>query len=243
MKNSTWAFGDIHGHYDQMMRLVKKCQSDGMDLFKDIIIFLGDIVDGGDQTKQVIDQLMRWQKNNKNIIVLYGNHEDLLLDALLYNGRIYDCYNLWWGQGGKATYESFLPKGLTEFEKAVSQVKDHITSKYLDWLRQLPLFYETDKYFFVHAGLPHALSIQKVKEILKKGGKDADSLKQKLLWIREEFIYSPFKWEKKIIFGHTVHKDPVILNNKIGLDGMFHNDGNLFAIELPSEKIYIEKSS
>lgn len=243
MRNSVWVVSDLHGHHDQMMRLVERCHKKGLNISQDTVIFLGDVVDGGGQTKQVIEQLIKWQKHNKNIIVLFGNHEDLLLDALVYNGKTYGSFDLWYQQGGKKTYESYLPSGLTQYEKAISQIKDHIPLKHLDWLNNLPLYYETDKYFFVHAGVLPNMSLKRHKEILKKRGSEAEDLKQQMVWIRDQFINSDYKWEKKIIFGHTAFPQPLIEDNKIGIDGMFHNKGQLVALELPDERFHFEKNS
>lgn len=258
MKNSIWAIGDIHGHYDQMMLLIEKCQKSGLDLEKDTIVFLGDLVDGGLQTKQVIDQIMKWQKINKNLVVLYANHEDLMLDALVYNGRIYKDYYLWWNQGGRETAASYNIDGLTPYELALLDVKDKIPFEHLDWLRNLPYYFETEKYFFIHAGIPTGFTLANVKE--KLDNMDSDMQKE-VIWIRDSFLANETDWGKKIIFGHTIfpykhfygrHPDtmkkekdwygyPFIEKNKIGIDGMAHEKGHLIAVELPVEKFYLEK--
>lgn len=240
-ESRIFAVGDLHGHFDQWIRLHKQLIEDAkFDIRKDKLVFVGDMVDGGEQTKQVLDWVIVNQRAYpENIIALCGNHEDLLLDALVYNGRIYGSYDLWWGQGGRETYKSFLPEGMNSYEKAISQVKDHITVEYLDWMRKLPLFYETDRYFFVHAGLIPGMTIEQHKESLEKNDKD---VREYMLWVRDSFIQSNYDWKKKIIFGHTCSHNPIVMDNKIGLDGMFHNNGYIFAVELPTERIFIESS-
>ena len=73
-----------------------------------------------------------------------------------------------------------------------------------------------------------------------------------MIWTREPFISSKFKWEKKIIFGHTIDFDgryqksggilkPIIKKNKIGIDTFAHNTGRLTAVILPEETIVSTK--
>lgn len=244
----TWAIGDLHGHFDQWIRLYNKLLKHGLHPKEDTVVFLGDYIDGGPQAKQVLDWLMHYKKLYPHWQMLYGNHEDLMLDALVYNGRIYDSFDLWYHQGGKATYESFLPPGLTRYEKSISQIKDHITVKYLDWLRKLPVYFENDKYFFVHAGVLPNFSLDNHKKGLAGGDfkedpySNPDWWKEKMIWIRDQFILSDFNWGKKIIYGHTVTAMPNVDENKIGMDGMFHNRGQIIALEMPEERFYYEKS-
>lgn len=234
-----FAIGDLHGHFDLWMQLYDKIvQLADFKPERDTLVFLGDYVDGGSQTKQLLDWLMEHKRKYPHWVMLYGNHEDLMLDALLYKGQIYGQYQLWYRQGGRATYESFVPKELTEYERSISQVEDHITTEYLDFLRNLPMYYEIDNYFFVHAGLIPSLTIEEHKQALEKDRGLKNRVRQEMLWIRKEFILSSYDWGKKVVFGHTVFSRPHVEPNKIGIDGMFHNCGRLHALELPSEKFY-----
>lgn len=240
MKNKVYAIGDIHGHFDQFLRLYKQLLKDGFSPKKDTLVLLGDFVDGGSQVKELIDWLIKMKKSYPHWQMLYGNHEDLMLDALVYNGRIYGSYDLWWNQGGKETFQSYVDPSLSAYEKAISQVEDHIPIEHLDFLRNLPIYYEEDGYFFIHAGLVPGFTLDRWKAELE--GKDRDTFRQDSIWIRDQFIQSEYDWGKKIIFGHTTFKKPFIMDNKIGIDGMFHNTGQMFAIKLPEEKIFIEKA-
>lgn len=255
----TFVVGDLHGHFDQFMLLIDKITKEvNYNPESDTLIQLGDLVDGGSQTKQVIDWCIEDKKKYPHHQFLYGNHEDLMLDALVYNGRIYDSYDLWWNQGGRETYQSYLPSNLSAYEKAISQVKDHIPFEHLDWLRNLPYYFEDENYFFVHAGIPNNTSFADFKE---KIDKNDEQIKQEAIWIRDEFLQSNKDWGKKIIFGHTIfpygpyegtnpetgkktrqYGFPFIQKNKIGIDGMMHNQGNLICLQLPEEKFYFQES-
>lgn len=254
----TFAIGDLHGHFDQLLRLYDQLLQNGLTPEKDTLVFLGDYVDGGNQVKQTLDWLIKKQKQYPHWQFLIGNHELLMLDALVFGGRIYGSFDLWYQQGGKETFYSYLPDSLTDFEKAISNPLDHIPVDHLDWLRTRPYYYEDDNYFFVHAGIPNKTSLSQFKTAIDNNDLD---MQQAAVWIRDEFLQSVKDWGKKIVFGHTVFPhgpyrgaDPVtmkktskigypfIQKNKIGIDGMMHNEGNLIAINLPDETFFFEHS-
>ncbi len=236
---NTYAVGDLHGHFNQWMRLYLQLLAGGLKPEKDVIVFLGDYIDGGPQAKQVVQWLMDYKKKYPHWQMIYGNHEDLMLDALDYGGEIYGSYDLWYQQGGKATYESYIPKGVDAYSKAIMQVKDTISKEHRDWLMALPVYYENEKYFFVHAGVDPRCSLKEFIKKIDSGDKNAIEI---ALWIRYAFIDSKKNWGKKIVYGHTTEEWPNTQDNKIGIDGMFHNKGNLFAVKLPSEKLFSEPS-
>jgi len=259
MDKKIWAVGDLHGHFDQWLRLYDKMLRAGFNPDTDTLVFLGDYVDGGHQVKQTIDWLIEHKKKYPHWQMLYGNHEDLMLDALVYRGRIYNSYDLWWGQGGRETYQSYLPKDLGAYEKAISQVRDHIPQEHLHFLMKLPRYYETDKYFFIHAGIPTHESIESFTRKIDDPAND--KAKYEAIWIRRDFLMNIKDWGKKIIFGHTIFPYgpflgtnpetgertrrfgyPHIAPNKIGIDGMAHDVGNLIVIQLPEERFILESS-
>ncbi len=250
-----FGIGDIHGCYDEMMALYKTLQTEAnLNPKKDILVFVGDYIDRGPKTKQVITQLMKWQKLYPHWAFLYGNHEDLMLDALVYGGRQYNMYDLWWGQGGKITANSYMPKNRTTYEKAITSVKQTIPYEHIKWLMDRPYYYDAPGYFFVHGAAIPEMSLKKLKKKLDEPLPNAE--KQAVIWGRETFINSDYDWGKKIIFGHTADYDgrynpptwepfqPIIKENKIGIDTAVCPPANhyLTAVELPIEKFYNQKS-
>lgn len=244
-RNKAWIVGDIHGHYKELIKLWKQLLDAGLNEKEDDVVFLGDYIDGGPDVKKVINWLMKKEKLYPHWTFLYGNHCDLMLDALVYGKIIYGDYYLWYNQGGDATTSSYVSKDFTKYERALVNPSDVIPKKHLDWLRDRPIFWENDKYIAVHAGLLPDLSWEDHKRILS--GELTDPLNRKdlsyeMIWTRDRFIDSHYNWGKKVIYGHTTYKEPFIMDNKIGIDGMFHNKGKLMAIELPTEKIYYQES-
>lgn len=236
----TIAIGDIHGHYRQLIELLDKLEHNyNIDFEKDTLVFLGDYVDGGPDTKQVIDHLIYLKEEYPHFKFLYGNHEDLLWDAYLPHHPVYQSYNLWWTQGGKETLQSYA-KEFTggEYLKALFSIKQ-MPSEHLDFIKQLDPYFETEDYFFVHGGIYPDMTIEENKK---------ETSRHDMIWLREPFISSDYDWGKKIIFGHTVDYDgtyhpkgkpcmPIIRDNKIGIDTFLHNQGRLTALILPEEKI------
>jgi serine/threonine protein phosphatase 1 len=55
-----------------------------------------------------------------------------------------------------------------------------------------------------------------------------------LIWIRDPFIFSPYNFGKRVIFGHTPFSEPLILENKIGLDTGAVYGNKLTCLELPA---------
>lgn len=261
----TIAIGDLHGHYDQFLDLMEKLKAKGIDFNTDTLVFLGDFVDGGPGTKDVLDDLMLLKEEYPHFKFLFGNHESLLLDAFNPKHPIYGDYYLWWNQGGKETLDSFKPKqslvGVDEYERyqnAIIQPKDLLTQKYIDFIKNLDLFYQNEDYFFVHGGLYPERSIDahiKALEGITPENMTQGDMGYDMIWMRQPFIDSKYDWGKKIIFGHTTwpmagrlgtdpengeqvnHVGyPLIRKNKIGIDTMMHNYGRITAVILPDEE-------
>lgn len=241
----TFAISDIHGCYDELMALYKQLP---IDPEKDRMVFLGDYIDRGQQTKQVIEQLIAWKKQYPHWQVLYGNHEDLMLDTLLYQGRRYNSFDLWWQQGGKQTFLSYVPETATAYEKSIMQVKDVIPKAHLEWLAALPRWFADEQYIFCHGGL-------------QPGKTPEETDPYEMIWIRDQFIDSHYDWGKKVIFGHTADGRgeyynplnawgtkqrlmPIVKANKIGIDTACCPPSNHFltCLELPTEKFYHQES-
>lgn len=242
-----FAVADIHGCYDELMALYKQLP---INPEKDMMVFCGDHIDRGPKSRQVVEQLMEWKEKYPHWQVVYGNHEDLMLDALLYKGRKYNSFDLWFEQGGRETFQSYLPdelqkKNLSEeerYQRTLLGPRDVIPEEHLAFLATCPRYFTTDKYVFVHGGLRPGIAIEDQKE-------------SDLIWIRDEFIDSKYDWGKKVIFGHTCDSDgrhnpkggkftPIRKKNKIGIDTAVcqPTQNGLTCVELPKEKFYFQSS-
>lgn len=127
----TIAISDIHGCYNELKRLLLDLEYDKEN---DKLIFLGDYIDRGKDSRLVISLIRRLQENNKNVVALMGNHENMLLEY--YKGIDY-CWSF---NGSEETIKSY--KGFN------NQFKDDMR-----WMRCLPLYYEDEHFIYVHAGI------------------------------------------------------------------------------------------
>ena len=212
MKGRLLAIGDIHGCNRKLKQLLDRIK---VDPHADILVFIGDYIDRGPEVRGVIDTLRDLKEACRNVICLRGNHEDMFLNYYL-EGRDEELFLY---NSGMSTLYSY-GISIAEARKGTGFPESH-----LRFLTSLPLSYETDEYFFVHAGL---------RPGLPRSAQSPDDL----LWIRREFIDSEYDFGKTVVFGHTSLYEPLIEKNKIGIDTGTVYGGCLTCIELPSRKIY-----
>lgn len=198
-----FAIGDIHGCLDKLKTLLGMIQ---LDWDKDLMVFLGDYVDRGPDSRGVIELLLDLKKEHADrLIFLKGNHEWMFTQFL--KGEDYD---LFLKNGGRKTLESY----------SVEKGKIDIPQSHRDFLDHLDLYFETDDYIFVHAGLRPYISI-------------SEQSPEDLLWIRSHFLKSSYDWGKRVIFGHTPFSVPFIEANKVGIDTGAVYGGRLTCLVLP----------
>ena len=171
MKNRLFAIGDIHGCFDPLVELVES----KIQLTKsDHLVLLGDYIDRGTQSKEVIDYIIRLKDQGYDILTLRGNHEQMLLDALENDEKL----PLWIYNGGGFTLESFGSESLTE-----------LAPKYRAFFYELPYFHAFKDYLFVHAGLDDEAP-------------DPFQNKFKLVWESKDHYDHPALVDKVIVHGH-----------------------------------------
>lgn len=247
MHRRTFAIGDIHGDLDDLFRLLSLLPE---LTAADTLVFLGDYVDCGPCSAEVVEYLRGLpQKTAAKVVTLRGNHEDGWLRAV--DGG-WPEFVLPAPNGCFATVRSFLGKAPPTSDDVPSrdELKAMLEASFfppdvVEWLRALPYYYEDEYAIYVHAGLP-------------KDGEDgfqhpADvKNKLKLLWLRDEHFFRNYQG-KLVVFGHTATKylppelssftpeDPADLwagPSAIGLDTRCGKGGYLTAIELPALQIY-----
>ena len=200
-----FAIGDIHGCFDKLRALMDKIK---IDVDNDILLFLGDYIDRGPNSFDVVEYLIDLKKHFQKIIFLKGNHEEMLKKYLEGKDRLTYLIN-----GGQPTLESYMERSRTAGSPPIPQ-------KHLDFFESLSFYYQTDNYIFVHAGLRENISLEMQDP--------AD-----LLWIREDFVSSDFDFGKRVIFGHTPYPEPLVEPNKIGIDTGAVYGNKLTCVELP----------
>ena len=230
-----WVIADIHGCFKTLEKLIEfHIQPAQNDLF----FFLGDYIDRGPKSKEVLDFLMHFS-SQFSCSFLMGNHEEMFLkshqESIQKRGFLSTFSKLpitesWKVHGGKETLDSFDTKTLK-----------NIDEKYIEWLSELPNFIEEDDYLLVHAGFNF-----KKENIFE----DTESMR----WIREFEVDFKKTNNKKVIHGHI----PVSLSfieeciqkntySFIDLDNgcvykNYEGRGNLVALELNSMNLKVQKN-
>ena len=208
--DKIFAVGDIHGCLDKLISLMAIID---IDLKKDLLVFIGDYIDRGPDSKEVVDYLIDLGQREDRVVFLKGNHELMLENYLSGADRLTFLYN-----GGEATLNSYM--------KNAGQVEANpIPAQHLEFFDNLRLYYETEGYIFVHAGLKANIALDEQDE-------------RDMLWIRDEFIYTDFDFGKRVIFGHTPFREPLILDNKIGIDTGAVYGNKLTCVELPAVRFF-----
>jgi serine/threonine protein phosphatase 1 len=205
-----FAVGDIHGCLDKLVSLMDIID---VDLKKETLVFMGDYIDRGPHSKEVVDYLIDVARGGNRVIFLKGNHELMLQNYLSGEDKLSFLYN-----GGEATLRSYMKAGgLNE--------ANLIPPEHLEFFDNLRLYYETENYIFVHGGLKANIPLEHQDE-------------WDMLWLRDEFIYSDFDFGKLVIFGHTPFREPLILDNKIGIDTGAVYGNKLTCVELSAMKFF-----
>jgi len=212
-----YVIADLHGRLDLLQSCLKiineKIQSD------DKIIFLGDYIDRGSNSAQVVDTLISLQKENSNVICLKGNHEQMFEDSFYGDAEPFYDYP------SRNSYflTSFEDDDLTIKNKRF-EVKQKI-KVHKEWFESLPYFYETENYFFVHAGLRPNFNL------------DQQS-KHDMIWIRWEFLSFPFDFGKHVVHGHTPNSEQNVelMTHRTNLDCRSYKS-NKQAIGIFDEKV------
>lgn len=205
--NRIYAIGDIHGCATRLETLIARLD---MDVRQDLLIFVGDYIDRGPDSKEVIDIILDLLGMMDHVICLLGNHEQMFLNYYLHDRDP----ELFLGNGGYRTLASY------GFKRSRQDPSFRVPDHHLRFYRSLLPFYETDDHIFVHAGL-------------RPGTPLPEQTLDDLIWSRFEFIRSPYDFGKRVVFGHTPFSAPLVEPNKIGIDTGAVYGGQLTCLELP----------
>lgn len=232
---NTFAIGDVHGQFSALKKLLEKLPINWQE---DELIFLGDLVDRGPESKEVIDFVMKLYTEKPNQVrVLKGNHEEMLLES--YNNK--DDFLHWLDNGGNTTYASYCKSKEIKWE----YFNKNFPTEVYEYLNTRPISYENSHAIFVHAGFKQN----------KDGQWRADS-PLIALWYRSKDFFRKYSG-KTIVVGHTpTNKIRIMLgealmpiqemtawshNNIIAIDCGAGHEGRLCAVELPSGNLFYEK--
>lgn len=221
----VFAVGDIHGCADLLTGLLGTISKEtAADAQPPLLVFLGDYVDRGPGSREVIDMLLEVRQQTPETRFLCGNHEE----AMLYFLNDLEAGMAWTGYGGKATMRSYgvsTPDDETDLDawrETHEALKAAIPESHMRFLWGLEDRVDLGDYLFVHAGVDpdRPLSAQLAKD---------------LRWIREPFLSDRRRLDKVVVHGHTPTTDPYADDRRIGVDTWAYKTGVLTAVEITAE--------
>jgi hypothetical protein len=221
-----YAVGDIHGRSDLLRPLLRRIEADCQrrPVRRAITVFVGDYIDRGPHSRNVIDLLLRWRETNEAVF-LRGNHETFL-PRFLSNSKTLDD---WRQCGGLETLLSYglqptISPDQDEQVRLAGQLAIAVPKAHLDFLESLDRSYSCGDFFFVHAGIRPGVPIGEQDE------KD-------MLWIREEFLDHEEPFEQIVVHGHTPVEAADFRSNRINIDTGAFATGQLTCIVIEGSAI------
>jgi serine/threonine protein phosphatase 1 len=218
----VYAIGDIHGRLDLLLKLHQRIVEDPRDpALVGRVIYLGDYIDRGPSSREVLDTLMAGGPAGMAATYLQGNHEGMLLRFL----EDASAGPEWIAYGGLATLLSYgvrpRTEGSPEENMAAIQrgLAERLPSKHQEFLETLPRQSVIGDYFFAHAGVRPGIPLDQQKP-------------SDLIWIRDEFLESEQFHGKVIVHGHSYKTEPEVRPNRIGIDTGAYATGRLTCLVL-----------
>lgn len=230
MNTPIYAIGDIHGQLGMLEDALALIDADGGADAK--IVFLGDYVDRGPDSRGVLELLSRGLSEGRNWTCLKGNH-DRMMEWYLDTPPRHDPYLLvgydWMHAriGGRETIASY---GVTDVDgrrmfQLADELREVVPQTHKEFLRTLPLTHHAEGVFFVHAGIRPGLALDAQDET-------------DLLWIRADFHNDLRDHGALIVHGHTPLDAPQHYGNRVNLDSGAGYDRPLTAAVFQDDAVW-----
>ncbi|ODP37727.1 metallophosphoesterase family protein [Sphingomonas turrisvirgatae] len=224
-----YAVGDIHGRLDLLDDLLDQIQRDDAErgAAQTQLIFLGDLVDRGPQSAQVVDRLMKLAERKDRISFLLGNHEEVFLKVLEGDEK---ALRFFLRIGGRETVLSYdisqAEYDACDYAELLAMIQARVPASHTKFLHGFEDLIVLGDYAFVHAGIQPDLPLD--------GQKPAS-----LRWIRDEFLNHQGPFEKVIVHGHTIFQEVAHGPGRIGLDTGAYETGRLTAMGFERDERWI----
>lgn len=225
----VYAIGDIHGRADLLKKLLADIQRDALGgdyKGRPILVFLGDYIDRGFQSREVIDVLLGDLMSPFDTYFLKGNHEAAMLQFLSEPGM----GPRWIEHGGAETLVSYgvrPPRSRTatdDWEIASQELKRVLPREHLQFLMSLQVSLRIGDYLFVHAGVRPGVELDQQSEY-------------DMLWIRDAFLNDTRPLGAVVVHGHTPASEPYRDSRRVGLDTGAYISGQLTAARFEHDTV------
>jgi len=230
----VYAVGDIHGRADLLERMLADLERDiaGRRTAETFVVFLGDLIDRGPHSRQVVERLLLLKSDLFQPVFLLGNHEEVLLRLLA--GEL-GLLASWMRFGGAECAQSYGldPGQLSHLPEAaaIEALRAAVPASHVEFLKGFIDTFRFGDYLFVHAGIRPGISL-------------AAQSQRDLRWIRSDFLNSDADHGFLVVHGHTIDLEIVERNNRIGIDTGAYASGMLTAIGLENgERWYLSTNA
>jgi len=188
-----------------------------------ILVYLGDYIDRGMQSREIIDELLDAPLAGFENVYLLGNHEQTLLD-FLQQPRVAAGWLAWGGRETLASYGVPLQAhARPDPEQLRDELQSRLPERHLAFYRNMQMTHQAGDYLFVHAGIRPGIPLQ-------------EQSNEDLLWIREDFTESSAWHEYVVVHGHSIFEQVEFLPNRIGIDTGAYATGVLTCLVLEGEE-------
>ena len=216
----AYAIGDVHGRLDLLDQLIEQIEADiaARRRAKNVIVFLGDLIDRGPQSAQVIERLRTWEPRDAKTAFLCGNHEEVLLRVLAGESTVLGDWLKFGGAQCLASY-GLDAEGLGDQHESVALVaiRAAIPTEHRTFLESFADTFRFGDYLFVHAGIRPGLAV-------------AAQAQKDLRWIRDPFLENHSDHGFVVVHGHTISENVEERANRIGIDTGAYRSGILTAM-------------
>ncbi len=225
----AYAIGDVHGRLDLLDQLLAAIEQDvdARPQRKTALVFLGDLIDRGPDSRGVIERLRNYCHERLKPYFLAGNHEEVLLRLLNGERGILTSWLKYGGTQCLASY-GFDPAKLDVRDEraALSAIKQVIPETHVNFISSFADTLRFGDYLFVHAGIRPGidLSLQRQSD---------------LRWIRSPFLEDKSDHGMVVVHGHTISEAVEIEENRIGIETGAYRSGRLSALGLDGEERWL----
>ena len=222
----AYVIGDVHGRLDLLEELLARIHAelDQRPAPRSLLVFVGDLIDRGPSSAQVIERLRGYWRLGVQPIFLLGNHEEVLLRIIHGEAGLVAS---WLQFGGLECLESYgvqpLSIGAMTPERAVELIRDAIPASHVAFLENFSDSCRFGDYLFVHAGIRPGIALD-------------HQLQSDLRWIRAPFLSDESDHGFVVVHGHTITREVDDRPNRIGIDTGAYRTGILTALAIEGDE-------
>jgi serine/threonine protein phosphatase 1 len=223
-----YAIGDIHGRADLLDDMFKRIDANlaSNPTLHGIEVFLGDYIDRGPASREVLDRLVARKRTNRTVF-LKGNHETYITEFVTNPLLLED----WQRLGGLETLMSYgikpsINASAAEQARLAAAFDQALPQSHRRFVGDLKSSFTCGDFYFVHAGVRPGIPLAKQRE-------------EDLLWIRSEFLNCEDDFGKIIVHGHTPVLRPDFRPNRINIDTGAYATGRLTCLILENDEMHL----